>query len=246
MDQRPDIALVPVEEDLDVSTVDGLRTTIDGLIRRGCRRVVLNMCGVSYIDSAGMALVLAEIRRMRAVDGVISLTNVSDTVLAILRRARVVDFVPVSAVASEARVADVDPAAQPLWRAVVPIDCDDLAQTRAAVSQLLERAPLSPDERFDAGLAVGEAMGNAVDHAGGADAVVSVAAYDDRAIIEVADRGEGFDVERERAKVIDPTAERGRGIRMMELLSDAVSISPQPCGPGTLVRIVKLAGASTD
>ena len=159
MDQPTDIALVPVQEDLDVTTVDGLRTTLDALIRRGCRRVILNMAGVTYIDSAGMALVLAEIRRMREAGGLLSLTNVSDTVLAILKRARVVDFVPVSAARStQAQIADVDPTAQPIWRGVVPIDGKSLAQTRAMVSQLLERAPLSPDERFDASLAAGEAV----------------------------------------------------------------------------------------
>lgn len=247
MDQPTDIALVPVQEDLDVTTVDGLRTTLDALIRRGCRRVILNMAGVTYIDSAGMALVLAEIRRMREAGGLLSLTNVSDTVLAILKRARVVDFVPVSAARStQAQIADVDPTAQPIWRGVVPIDGKSLAQTRAMVSQLLERAPLSPDERFDASLAAGEAMGNVVDHAGAAGALVSVSAYHDRAVIEIADHGNGFDVEEQLAREIDPTAERGRGIRLMELLADSVSITPQHCGPGTLVRIVKLAGAATD
>ena len=244
--QKPDIALVPVEEDLDVTSVDGLRTTLDALIRRGCRRVILNMAGVSYIDSAGMALVLAEIRRMRSAGGLISLTNVSDTVLAILKRARVVDFVPVSAAAHNSQIADVDPTAQPLWRSVVPIDDSNLAQSRALVAHLLERAPLSPDERFDAGLAAGEAMGNVVDHAGGTGALVSVTAYHDRAVIEVADHGCGFDVQKELEREVDPTAERGRGIRLMELLADSVSIKPQQYGPGTLVRIVKLASAYTD
>ncbi len=246
MQQRPNIALVPVERDLDVTTVSALRSVVDGLIGRGCRRIILNMSGATYVDSAGMALLLAEIRRMRSLGGLLSFTNVSDQVLAILRRARVVDFAPVSRPADRTAELAPDPSVRPLWRTVVPVDPNDLALTRANVSHLLEQVPLSHDELFDANLAVGEAVGNAVDHTDGSDAMVTVIGYPDRAVIEVTDCGEGFDPSAVYGRKVDPCAERGRGIRLMQLLADSVSIRPRPSGPGMLVRIVKMAHAATD
>ncbi len=246
MQPQANIALVPVESDLDVTTVGPLRTSLNRLIDGGCRRIVLNMAGASYVDSAGMALLLAEIRRMRAEGGLISLVNVSSQVMAILRRARVVDFVPVSSASSHGHIDELDPSAQPLCRTVLPVDADDLALTRANIERLLEQAPLSSDELFDALLAAGEAVGNAVDHTDGTGAFVTITNYPDRAIIEVSDCGEGFDPSSREHAPTDPCAERGRGIRMMNLLADQVTIAPKPSGTGMLVRIVKLAHAATD
>lgn len=245
MDQRPDIALVPVEHDLDVTTVPALRAAVDRLIDNGCRRVILNMTGATYVDSAGMALLLVEIRRMRKLGGLLSLVNVSDEVLRILRRARLVDFAPVSGRRKRESVTPLAADALPLWRTAVPIDAHDLAATRAQVSRLLSHSPLSPDEVFDTTLAVGEAMGNAVDHTSGAEALVSVSGYEDRVVVDVCDNGPGFDP-RKVSEPCDRYAERGRGIALMRLLADSVSITPRASGEGMLVRIVKIAHAGTD
>lgn len=243
MRTRPDIALVPVDRDLDVTSVDALRQTLESLIADGCRRIILNMAGATYIDSAGMALLLAEIRRMRALKGLLSLTNVSDQVLAILRRARVVDFAPVSRTRPCDGRTVPDPSTPPLWRTVVPVNKGDLSLTRASIGHLLEQLSLTPDELFDATLAAGEAVGNAVDHTDGTGASVTIVGYRDRAVIEVTDCGPGFDPSCTSC-VADPCAERGRGIRLMRLLADSVTITPRSTGEGMLVRIVKLAHAT--
>ncbi|MDO4404622.1 MAG: anti-sigma factor antagonist [Atopobiaceae bacterium] len=240
------IALVPVETDIDVTTVAPMRASLDRLIDGGCRRIVLNMSGVSFIDSAGMAMLLFEIRRMRALGGLLSLTDVSNEVLALFRRARLVDYVPVSCCASRRKAGDPDPSVLPLWRTVVPIDGNDLTLTRAQIAQLIRQVPLSQDESFDALLAAGEAVGNAVDHTDGSDALVTISGYSDRVVIEVSDSGPGFDPEEVCCDAQDDCSERGRGIRIMNLLADSVTIARKPCGPGMNVRIVKRAHALTD
>ena len=245
MQPRQDIALVPVERDLDVTTVDAVRKAIYRLMDGGCRRIILNMRGASYVDSAGMGMLLGAIRRMRRVHGLLSLTNVSDQVLYLLKRARLVDYIPVSSgVQREEPV--LDPSVLPLWRTVIPVAYDDLPLARGKIEQLIEQVPLTQDEVFDAVLAAGEAMGNAVDHTDGIGTLVTVIGYPDRVVIEVSDCGPGFDPEASSCSEADPCAERGRGIRLMNLLSDAVSITPKPSGNGMLVRIVKLAHAATD
>ena len=55
----------------------------------------------------------------------------------------------------------------------------------------------------------------------------------------------GFELsEDEEPEDVGPNAERGRGIRLMRLLADSVSISRKHTGEGTVVRLVKLLDAS--
>lgn len=241
MARTSNIALVPVNGDLDVTTVGALRRVLDELIDGGCLRIILNLADTSYVDSSGMGFLMREVRRMRDRGGLLSLKNVSSEVLRALTIARLVDFIPVSGVASRSEVPELDPSAFPLWRTTLSIDPRDLAATRRHVCALIDRMRFTVDESFDLVLAVGEAMGNAVDHACGTS-LISVACYLDRAVVEVSDCGGGFSASDMRA-CADPLAERGRGIALMRLLADSVTIAPKPCGTGTLVRIVKLLHA---
>lgn len=241
------IALLPVTGDLDVTSVGRLRSEIDRLIESGCKRIVLNMGGCGYIDSAGMALLLSEIRHMRAAHGLLSLINVSDRMMRAFRIWRLVDVAPVSGVGTRAEVVELDPSVQSLWRTSYKVNAANMSQTRHYVEDQLARTKLTEDQGFDFNLAVGEAIGNAVDHADGDCAVVTLTGYPDRVIAEVADRGCGFDpscVEAPTDGGADDAccgapAERGRGIKLMRLLADSVDIRPRD-GGGTLVRIVKL------
>ena len=88
-------------------------------------------------------------------------------------------------------------------------------------------------------LAVGEALGNAVDHTCEGGVLATVSAYPDRAIVEVTDCGQGFIPEDDEPDV-PLCAERGRGIKLMRLLADSLVISQKPTG-GTVVRLVKLS-----
>ena len=241
MEFNPNIALVPIDEDLDVTTVPRVRRMLDGLIESGCRRIVLNLGGVTYVDSAGMALLFREIRRMREAGGLLSLTNVNERVMRTLRIARLVDFAPTSGTSERPEVPELDPSVLPDWRTALRVNPDNLADTRGKVEALLRRMPFSDDQMFDVTLAVGEAMGNAVDHTDGRDALVTVTGYPDRAVIDVTDRGRGVEVR--DGEVPEPESaseERGRGIRLMRLLADSVVIRKRGSGTGTLVRIVKL------
>lgn len=240
------IALVPVDGDLDVTAVPPMRELLDQLIDDGCRRIVLNMSGVGFIDSAGMGLIIREIGRMRAMGGVISLTNVTPPVMRALRLVRVVDFAPVSADAGEGEgdVPELDPSVQPLWRRVIRIDPADMHDARHKVDELLEGLSFSEDDRFDAKLAVGEAVGNAVDHTDGSCVLMAVAGYPDRVVVEVSDCGCGYEGAGGAASD-DPWNERGRGIKLMRLLADSVTITKKSTGSGTVVRIVKLTRATS-
>lgn len=239
MSGSANIALVPVDGDLDVTSVASLRRTLDTLIEGGSRRIVLNCASTSYMDSSGIGLVVSAVRRMSERGGLLSLINVSPEVMRALRVARLVDFISVSEAGERPSVPALDPSELPLWRTVLRIEPKRLAETRHHVQDLIDRMPFTNDEAFDLELAVGEAMSNAVDHASGCS-LVEVACYRDRAIVEVSDCGPGFNPDRAATLPRGTLAERGRGIALMRLLVDGVTITQKPSGTGTLVKIVKL------
>ncbi len=246
MHDTVNIALVNVNGDLDVTTVSSVRQRIDALVAQGCRRIFLNMAGATRVDSAGMGLILSELRRMRRLGGLLSLSNVSPAVYLMLCRMRMVDYLLVSRVDVRCEVNELDPSVLPRRRTTFRVDAEALGGARDRVSELLGSLPLTPDEVFDMTLASGEAVGNAVDHTCEGGVLVTVAAYADRVVVDVADCGCGFVPDQEAcgADERNPWAERGRGIRLMRLLADSVTISSKSAGQGTVVRLVKLFDGS--
>ena len=103
---------------------------------------------------------------------------------------------------------------------------------------MLEELSLGSNDRYDVALAVGEALGNAYDHAGGAGIVMTVRAYADRVVIEVADTGRGFELAADEVPL--ESEERGRGIKFMRMLVDSVEVRRRTDANGTLVRLIKL------
>lgn len=235
------IALINLDGDLDVTTVPGVRDTMMRLIDGGCRRIVINMENTMYIDSAGLGLILTGLRTMRARGGLLSLINVTPRIYRALCRMRVVDYMPIARAGAKREVKALDPSALPEWRKTFRVDRDHLSSARGRVGDILKSVALTPDEIFDMTLACGEALGNAIDHTDEDGVLVTVAAYPDRVEVDVADCGEGFEVpDEDQTGETDCYAERGRGIKLMQLLVDSVTISPKTSGDGMVVHLVKL------
>jgi len=237
MNSEPNISVLTMGSDLDVTTVPRVRRAIDAAVDGGCLRIILNMSGASYVDSAGMGLIVSELRSLRARGGLLSLTNVSERVYHSLEIMRMIDQMPVSVRGH--RVTELDPSVLPLWRTTLRVHDDGLAEARGRVEELLGSMRFSADDLYDMCLAVGEALGNAVDHTCEGGVLATVSAYPDRAIVEVTDCGQGFFPEDDEP-VVPLYAERGRGIKLMRLLADSLVISQKPTG-GTVVRLVKLS-----
>ena len=245
MTTKTNIAQVSVDGDLDVRSAPKVRELVDELIDSGCRRVVLNMANASYADSAGFGMILREMRRMRQVGGLISLTNVADRVYRALVVMRMADLVPVTRAGATTEVPELPANTLPEWRTTFRVDAEKLDGARRRLQRLISELPLSDDDLFDMNLASGEAVGNAVDHTCADGVLVTVAAYADRVVVDVADCGEGF-LPGGCGCGDDPCAERGRGLKLMRLLADSVTIGPKTSGSGTVVRLVKMYSAKKD
>lgn len=239
MNEWNDITVITPSGDIDISTVPALRNRVDGALQSGIVRVIVNCQSVSFIDSTGVAFLLSRARTIMRREGMLSLVNASPQVVRFLQIARLIDILHVSA-ASKPPIPVLSPDKAPQWSKCLSVceGIENLSYYRRRVSEMLEAVPLSRDARFDVALAVGEALGNAYDHAGGKGCTLTVRAYDDRVVIEVADQGAGFEL----AAGEEPrqTDERGRGIRLMRMLVDSVEIRKRTDVSGTFVRLIKL------
>ncbi|MGH7729516.1 MAG: ATP-binding protein [Vulcanimicrobiaceae bacterium] len=100
--------------------------------------------------------------------------------------------------------------------------CARLARER--IVDYARTCGFSAKELTEIGLAVGEALANAVEHGNVEEGELSVLCrFEDGILtIEVEDDGSGFDVSRQVASVRDPQAVRGFGIEIMRAVMDGV------------------------
>lgn len=236
-----DIALFPIEGDLDIERVPFVKKELESIINSGCRRIVLCMKGCGYIDSSGVGMLLGIYRSMRAQNGYMSLIDVSEQVYKTLYLSCLVDFIPVSRI-SQVSFSDLVPQTSGLLSRTLFVQRGCMKQCRDQVRQMLSAEFLSESEIYDLVLAVGEALGNAFDHSGSPCAYVSYTQYADRVFIKVSDDGCGINTDID-VECTSKSLERGRGIKLMHLLCDGVDISNKKTGTGTVVSLIKLMSA---
>jgi anti-sigma regulatory factor (Ser/Thr protein kinase) len=109
-----------------------------------------------------------------------------------------------------------------------PHDPRSVTQARRFVTQSLEELP--PDLRDAVEMMVSELATNCVLHTE-SDFTVDLEQVDDELHVEVSDNGRGRPVLRPP----DPTSISGRGLRTVELLSDAWGVRPHGDAPGKTV-----------
>jgi serine/threonine-protein kinase RsbW len=129
-------------------------------------------------------------------------------------------------------------------RLTIPAKAEFIGLGRLALSGLarLHPDPLSDELVADLKLALTEACTNAVRHAyDGGDGIVEIRyeLHPDRLVVEVADDGEGFDLEPTATTAgDDELVEGGLGIAIIRALADELEISGREQGGSTL-RFVK-------
>jgi serine/threonine-protein kinase RsbW len=98
----------------------------------------------------------------------------------------------------------------------------------------------------DIEVAISEACTNVLNHTVEGDQYEVVCCFDEQVcVIEVIDRGHGFDGESLGRVDAEPTAERGRGIQLMRALVDNIRFESKP-ERGTVVRFEKRLEWSDD
>ncbi len=123
----------------------------------------------------------------------------------------------------------------------LPRDAASVPVSRQVLDGCLEILGVTPDTRTDIALALSEACANVIQHAGPGDEYeVRASAADGRCVIEVVNAG-GAAVPEVPAPAEDdppPTAEHGRGLKIMDAVVDNLRLTGD--GPeGTTVHFEK-------
>ena len=78
---KKDIMIVDIKGELDHHNAEEIRTRIDDWIDRfNCRKVILNLSGVTFMDSSGIGVVIGRYRKLSLKKGVICVTEINDTI----------------------------------------------------------------------------------------------------------------------------------------------------------------------
>lgn len=75
-----DITVCYLSGEININTSPDLRKVFDELITKKTTKVILDLGGVTYIDSSGLATLIEMLRRMKRFDGRLRLSNLSDKV----------------------------------------------------------------------------------------------------------------------------------------------------------------------
>ncbi|UXA19469.1 SpoIIE family protein phosphatase [Mycobacterium sp. SMC-4] len=121
-----------------------------------------------------------------------------------------------------------------LYRQPAPLDLEmpaqvsELAPSRTALRNWLDRAGIGTEQSLDVLIAVGEALANAIEHghrdSPGGMVRLRAVAQADQLHLTVADTG------RWKVPAAVPSAHRGRGVSLMRALMQDVTIDSQPAG----------------
>jgi serine/threonine-protein kinase RsbW len=108
----------------------------------------------------------------------------------------------------------------------LPRDVASVPVGRQVLDGCLEILGVTPDTRTDIALALGEACANVVKYAGpGDDYEVRATARDGRSIIEVVNAGNGPAVLPPDSELPPPTAEHGRGLKLMDAVVENLRLT---------------------
>jgi serine/threonine-protein kinase RsbW len=110
----------------------------------------------------------------------------------------------------------------------LPRDVTSVPVSRQVLDGCLETLGVTPDTRADIALALSEACANVVQHAGpGEEYQVQVSAGDGRCVIEVVNTGSGAGDARLvlNGEPVPPTAEHGRGLKIINAVVDNLQLT---------------------
>lgn len=82
--QSPGSALVTIGGEIDVASVSSLRRCFTQCMDEGCTDITLEMSGVSFMDSSGIAALLMLNHELEELDGALTLSNPSRAVMKVL------------------------------------------------------------------------------------------------------------------------------------------------------------------
>lgn len=82
------VAILELHGVLDVASAPTFQTALQSILDEGGRQAVVNMTGVSFMDSSGLGVLIAAHRRLDGMGGRVALVNVAPAVRKVLQLTR--------------------------------------------------------------------------------------------------------------------------------------------------------------
>ena len=96
------VTVVTANGDIDMAVADQVRKRLTGLVDQGRVRLVLDLAGVLYIDSAGLGALVASMKHARAAGGDIKACKLDTDVRALFQMTRLDNVMDIHATRQEA------------------------------------------------------------------------------------------------------------------------------------------------
>jgi len=90
-----DWAVIDISGEVDVTTAPRLKDAIVATISRGKTNVALNMAGVRFLDSTGLATLVGGAKRAREANGDLALIGPNEQILRVLSITNLIKVLPV-------------------------------------------------------------------------------------------------------------------------------------------------------
>jgi len=92
IENKDEISIVKVSGEITFSTSGDLRKKLLELVDKGSKKIILNIGGVDYIDSSGMATMVEILQKIKSKDGYLALCKVKDKIKDILEMVKLKDL----------------------------------------------------------------------------------------------------------------------------------------------------------
>jgi anti-sigma B factor antagonist len=92
IEKKDDIVICRVSGEITFSTSPDLRTRLMAAIDGGAKKVVINLSGVGYVDSSGMATLVELLQKIKSLEGDLKLAEAPDKIIEILDMVRLKDI----------------------------------------------------------------------------------------------------------------------------------------------------------
>ena len=85
VETRGAYSVVNVGGEVDVFTAPKLREQLVDLVEKGSHHIVVNLEGIDFLDSTGLGVLVAGLKRVKAHEGTLSLVSTKEKILKLFR-----------------------------------------------------------------------------------------------------------------------------------------------------------------